>query len=149
MFQNHHLDDQKHDKKNDPKNNDQIQVTLSHHVPSANRPERYATLWDLRFFGRIRWEFFFGWKDPRRSFGSFFSNDLGLGKFSFKKLGSNDPIQFTSTPTNLSFKEAEHKKSTLGSWYIPRVLDGFLGHLGTVWYTGDGGQKTWKVICGK
>ena len=40
----------------------------------------------------------------------FFPKDLGFGNFSFKNLGSNDPTQFTSTPTNLTFKEAEHKK---------------------------------------
>ena len=98
---NHHLDDQKHEKNNDQKNS-QIQVTLSHHVPFANHPERYATLWDLRFFGRIRWEFcFLVGKIQESLFGSFFFEGFRVWKVFLQKTGIqwSDPIHiYTNQP---------------------------------------------------
>lgn len=88
-------------------------------MPFANHPERYATLWDLRFFGRIRC-FFFGWKNPRRSFWEFFLFEgFRVWKAFLQKPGIqwSNPIHIYTNQPHFQ-RGRNQKKTTLGSWCI-------------------------------
>lgn len=78
--------------------------------------------------------------------GVFFSKDLGFGKFSFKRLVPM--IQPNShQPTSLS-KRPKKEKQHLEVGAFHGLWMGFFGTLGLS-LSGDGGQKIWKVMCGK